>query len=193
MGAFLTTVVEKSKSIRKAEGDERGQSVLEFLLVLPLLFGITSLLVRVNTVIQMSIVDQKYARQQLLFVSGNGADYPRRAGMVNDMMYAYPGNVLTVGVSENYTPENDPAHRTLASTYSISRKSDPPGADNSDQMEVQKRSNIRVRNTVSICIPLVSFGGRPALSPGDSGIPQYQLPEDPTQWTYCNTRQDFEG
>jgi len=45
---------------------ERGQSVLEFVFMLPILLGLIVIMVRSNTVIQMSIVNQKYARAQAL-------------------------------------------------------------------------------------------------------------------------------
>ncbi len=43
---------------------ESGQSVLEFLLLIPLIVALTVLLVKMNAVIQVSIVNQQYARAQ---------------------------------------------------------------------------------------------------------------------------------
>src|SRR4051812_29710869 len=97
---------------------ESGQSVLEFLLVLPLLLTIILLLMRVNTVINMGIVNQKYARAQVFFIAENSPEYPARVGVVSNL--ANSGmNQLIVGVSESHPADDDGAEgaNTMASTY----------------------------------------------------------------------------
>src|SRR4051794_31601143 len=87
---------------------EEGQSMVEFLFMLPLLLGLAVLLVRISTAIQISIVDQQYARSQTLFLTYNSATYPRLGLQVS--MQQKGLNQMVVGVSDNaasanYTPE----------------------------------------------------------------------------------------
>jgi hypothetical protein len=170
--------------------DDSGQSVVEFLLVLPLLLTILMLIVRVNTVIQMSIVDQKYAREQVLFISGNSPDYPLRANIVT--VLAKSGmNQLVVGVSENKPADADGGEGTdtTASTYYIGRK--PGLAESQDSGDdITARATIRVRNTVTLCLPMISFGGTPAFdfNPSGGGQSKYNLPDDPRAWKFCSSK-----
>ena len=60
--------------------------MLEFLVMLPLMVGLAMLMIRVNTVIQMGIVNQQYARAQALFVAGNGSEYPQRSDIAFDLL-----------------------------------------------------------------------------------------------------------
>jgi hypothetical protein len=177
--------------------DDSGQSVLEFLLVLPILMTIVALIIRVNTAIQMSIVDQKYARAQALFVAGNAAEYPLRAGVVTDL--AQNGmNQFVVGVSED--PPRDPNggegdQRVSASTYYIGRR--PGGMNESPDTgdDITKRVTIRVRNTVTLCLPMIYLDGKPAFefSAGGGGSPKYNYKEDPKSWQFCSSKLEQRG
>ena len=44
---------------RSRQLGERGQSLLEFCLLLPVLLGLVTMMIRVNTAIQVSIVNQQ--------------------------------------------------------------------------------------------------------------------------------------
>jgi len=80
--------------------NEEGQSLLEFLLVLPVLLGLVALMTRVNTAIQASLVYQQYARAQTTFLTFNSPVYPSlrlQASELNGKNY----NQMTIGVSDN--------------------------------------------------------------------------------------------
>lgn len=171
---------------------ERGQSVLEFLLVLPMLLMITMLLVRANTAIQMNIVDQKYAREQTLFVAGNSADYPMRSGITAALSTEW-SNQLVIGVSDNHLDENDDSdggRNTVASTYYIGRKQNMGGSDDPGDTNITQRARVRIRNTVTICMPLISFAGTAAFdfNPSGGGSPKYNLPENPGDYQFCSVK-----
>lgn len=141
----MITVAKRKKS------QQSGQSVLEFLLLLPVLFGITVIMIRVNTAIQMAIVDQKYARAQALHYTQNSPYYPRR-----DHHYYFfkekLSNQMYFSVTEQPADEDDPEslNNPKSSTYNVTRKMNEP-QDSSVGEEPTERAFVRIRNTVSLC------------------------------------------
>lgn len=156
--------------------NRHGQGVVEFLFVLPVILLMSMFLVRTNTVIQMSIVNQKYARAQNLFLTYNSAEYPDLARRV-----AQPNKEhQTVLVASNPAPRDGAGGEGrvfFASTFKIKpgkggyfesfkRDSGPDsgaergiagraeGEDAEGQRDiVRERTFVRVRNTVTLCTP----------------------------------------
>lgn len=181
-------VKTKKQKLSGIEHDDSGQSVLEFLFVLPVTVAVLILMIRSNTAIQMSIVDQKYSRAQILYLSGNGAEYPLRTKVVKDMTDDGM-NQLVVGVSEDAPrdAEGGEGADTAASSYYIGRRPGLTGEDVDPGDTISKRLNVRVRNTVTICLPQVSFGKTPAVEISNSGI-KYNYQEDPRAWQFCSSK-----
>src|SRR4051812_17762912 len=101
-----------------AKNDE-GQSVLKFLLMLPMMVALVVILVRINTAIQIAIVDQQYSRTQALALSYNSSVYPLlrlRNPHLTDKGY----NQMILGVSSNKADSND--YKPEAATHYIARK-----------------------------------------------------------------------
>ncbi|MEO5970142.1 MAG: hypothetical protein ABIQ95_09460, partial [Bdellovibrionia bacterium] len=73
MAHFFTSSegYEFPNSTKTVKSNNEGQSVIEFIFMLPLLIGMSTLLVNINTAIQMGIVNQQYARFQTLFLTFN--------------------------------------------------------------------------------------------------------------------------
>lgn len=189
-------VVERDiRKPRISVHDDSGQSVLEFLLVLPLLMALVMLIIRANTAIQMSIVDQKYARAQTLFLAGNAADYPLRSGVVKDLA-DHGMNQLVVGVSEDKPrdPNGGEGAENAASTYYIGRRPGGMGESGDPGDEVTKRVTIRVRNTVTLCLPIIYINGKPSFEYGSSSAgAKYNYPEDPKAWRFCSSKLEQRG
>jgi hypothetical protein len=134
--------------------DDSGQSMLEFLFMLPLMLALTVLLVRVNTSIQMSIVNQKYTRGQAQWfvfispiypqrVSPDGQDF-RKSNFI-DPNY----NQMIIGVSEE-PPSEANQYNISASTQMVVRN--PTLSQPSpEQSEADQLSIVRIRNTLSLC------------------------------------------
>ena len=138
--------------------DEQGQSIVEFLISLPLLIGLALVMIKVNSAIQMSIVDQQYARAQVLNLTYNSPFYPtkdKRSVLIGSQM-----NQMIVGVSENlpgagnFIPE--------ASTQRITRLPKAPGPE-APQEEPKQRAKVRIRDTVTLCTQSV------VIKPGGGG------------------------
>lgn len=147
---------EKLLSVSPLVLNQRGQSLLEFLILFPFMLGLTLILIRVNSLIQMSIVDQQYARAQALFMIQNSPNYPR-LDLIKPMEDTKT-NQLVVGVADKSKPGVDDDEFDPESPYfppapfgMISRNKAKSGGMGPDQDEPATRGYVRVRNTVSIC------------------------------------------
>lgn len=136
---------------------EKGQALFEFLLLLPLMVIVTTLLIKVNTTTQLSIVNQQYARAQVLFLAYNSPEYPE----LRLRQTRRPQDVLYLGVSENLPSDrlNEGKYVPEAPSFKITRPSAPIG-NNDEKTEPEIRGIIRARNNVALC---TSFSER--LSP----------------------------
>lgn len=159
---------------KKFHDSEEGQSIVEFLFMLPVVIGITLVLVRVNTAIQVSINNQQYARAQLFFINQNSPIYPRLD--LRDALIERGSSQMVLGVSNNitegqyYTPE--------ATTQAVTRPGQD-GGSNDTQQEPFERGMVRVRNTVALCTPVL------ALAPNLPVSSQYF--GEQTSFQYCRS------
>ena len=115
--------------------------------MLPLVVAFSLLTLKVNTLIQISIVGQKALRQAALYYLYNHPEYPRRRN--KEYIEDNQSNLFILGVSENsfYGTETEPP---VAVTYNIARAGGPQGS-NFSQEEPRYRNNIRVRTTLALC------------------------------------------
>jgi hypothetical protein len=170
---------------------EQGQSLLEFLLMLPMMLGLIVIMSRVNSAIQASIVDQQYARMQTLWLTFNSPVYPK-LGLQASELNAKNYNQMMIGVSDNEITAD--ANQPKASTQTITRTpAAAAGASNEPQQEPQTRAQVRIRNTVTLCTQANLVGGTPILDvsvQGSGDLPTvtvagaYNLPED-AKFDYC--------
>ena len=140
--------------------DEKGQSLLEFIFMLPLMIGLIVIMVRVNTAIQISIVNQKYSRSMAISLTQNSPYYPRKELQKTD--FIGPGyNRMVVGVADK--PIQDTDKKPEATTQLVVRDQAQAGsasASGEAQAEPVERALVRVRTTVSLCTHTI------ALAPG---------------------------
>jgi hypothetical protein len=146
--------------------DEHGQSVLEFVFMLPVLLGLIVIMVRSNTVIQMSIVNQKYTRAQALWLTFNSPYYPRlsfrKDGSPDDQFVRYGFNRMVIGMAEK--PVDDTGGKATASTQTVVRGG-VPAPDGPSQSEPVDRAKVRVRTTVALCTQTNVVVTREGLKP----------------------------
>ena len=81
--------------------NEEGQSVFEFLLMLPVMIGLVVIMAEVNTAIQVSIVDQQYARAEATFLTFNSPIYPERDAIRIPNLDQKGYNQMLIGVMDN--------------------------------------------------------------------------------------------
>lgn len=132
--------------------DEQGQSVLEFMMMFPMLIGLTVLLVRINTAIQVSIVNQQYARAHALFLTYNNPYYPEIR--FQSRLISTATNQMILGISNNPSEANSGGgtYKPEATTQLISRNTKlAAGSSDAPHEEPQVRANVRIRNSVTLC------------------------------------------
>jgi hypothetical protein len=170
---------------------ESGQSLLEFMLMLPMMIGLVIILVRVNTAIQVSIVNQQYARSHALWLNFNSPVFPQT--QLRELnMTKHGDNQMVILVAGEPVPENGENLHPKAATSYIARKK---GLPDSDDKDADERALVRIRDTVTICsqsnVVATSDGVRPVLplgpGPSFSAIGSYGLSEDPRQFQYCRS------
>jgi hypothetical protein len=135
---------EQAKSGIAGTGGEEGQSVLEFLLMLPMMIGLVMILVRVNTAIQISINDQQYARAHTLNLNFNSPVYPF-IDLRERELVPFKYNHMLLGVANEEVKE-DPHPK--ATTHYVARRKGVPDRDDKTPNE---RALVRVRDTVTLC------------------------------------------
>lgn len=136
---------------------EEGQSVVEFVFMLPMLLGITTLLVHINTAIQISIVNQQYARIQTLRLTFNSPFYPalRRSDESYSGQPVGPRTLLNgayqmvVGVADNLLEGGD-AH-PVATQQLIVRKPSLTRQNAPQDENATTMGWVRIRNSVTLC------------------------------------------
>lgn len=163
-----------------------GQAILETLLSMPLVLAMVFIVVRVNMLLQMSIVNQQYSRAQAFELVGNSSIYPElRFRYGSELAFTERGHQqMVLGVSgnlatEGYTPE--------PLTMRISRQGGPQGSN--DPGEPAQRGLIRIRNNIVLCTQTESTIGAGAL-PLDTSNPDFG---EGFIYSYCNTPYGEEG
>lgn len=172
---------------------QSGQSLLEFLLMLPLMIGLVLILVRVNTAIQVSIVNQQYARMHALWLAFNSPSYPN-LNLRERQITRKKDNQMVIGVSDN-APDGQGEYTPAAATAYIARKK---GAPDSDDKEADKRALVRIRDTVTICtqpnLVTTAAGLQPVLPLDPETLRAtgpYNLSEEPRQFQYCSSNMKY--
>jgi hypothetical protein len=174
-----------------------GQSVLEFLFMLPAVIGLVIVMTRINQAIQVSIVDQQYARAQATFLTFNHPFFPeitlRQAQLVNKNY-----NQMMIGVADNITPADGSTYNPSATVQNITRKPASQalslGSSDAQTDDMQARAMVRVRNTVSLCAaPVVLSNGTAVLTLNNVVAQQGQMAQagqyaltDTTKFNYCS-------
>jgi hypothetical protein len=140
---------------------ERGQSLLEFLFLMPLMFGLTALMFKISLAINMSIVNQQYARAQALYLAFNSPEYPERVRPGSKTGFDLgQEHRMTLGVSENVAPPAGERYDPQPMVATIARAAKGLGRGPA-KAEPDKRTDIRIRDTVALCAPsrVIKTGG----------------------------------
>ena len=164
--------------------DRSGQGLLEFLLLLPFLLGLSVLMIRANAAIQTSIVNQKYARAQTHFLTFNSPYYPdfgltgnRKSGMI-----ASGTNAITMGVAEKALESGeDEDTQPEAPMQMVARSIAKAGAKPEAQQNSESSGWVRVWNTVTLCTASHSFQSEG----GFSSIKRISEGVTPRSFNFC--------
>lgn len=132
---------------------ESGQSMIELLFLVPFCLGILFLMIRANSAVQTSIVNQQYARAQTLFLTYGSPVYPRTG--FQSVMTSGGFNQMVIGVADNLFDSDednfyDQRVRPQATVRTIVPRNKPRGSTE-PQSEPRERTDVRVRTTVTLC------------------------------------------
>jgi hypothetical protein len=163
---------------------EQGQSVIEFALLLPLLVAMGMIMIRVNVAMQVSIVNQQYARAQVLFLAFNSPYYPELG--FQQSLLERKANQVVVGVSDTvYAADQGPETPPEATVIRVTRSKKVVGSNASKETPAS-RSMVRIRTTVTLCTQtywMGSFALKDMRGPPTYQISNYHL-NDSSKFNY---------
>ncbi len=138
----------------QAVNNEKGQSILEVVFVLPFLFLFVGLLFKLNLSIQSAINNQQFARSQIYVLTANSPEYPRLSFRLSTTLFkAAKQDQMVLGVADPtgiaQASGNDTDIDPIPQIQKIGRNSTVRGSD--DRGDQAKRSDIRIRNTAALC------------------------------------------
>jgi hypothetical protein len=172
---------------------EHGQSVIEFALLLPVLVAMLMVLIRVNAVMQISIVDQQYARAQAWFLTYNSPYYPElkfHGSLINRKT-----NQMVLGVSDTVYDSDSSAEAIPEATTQLVTRSKRVRGSSANKETPASRSIVRVRNTVTLCTQTYWLGTVPlkeSAGPPNYRVNRYHL-NDSTRFDYlCGSQLAYE-
>jgi hypothetical protein len=168
----------------KLELDGAGQSLIEFLLLLPFLLAISILVIRANGAIQVSIVNQQYARAQAHFLTFNSPVYPDfgLSGTRQSDMAKNGINAITLGVSDKAIEGGEEGQNQPEATMQmVARSASKAGPKPEAQQNSEKSGWVRVRNTITLCTGSHSFSGE------GGPVPMRRISEGvrPSSFRFC--------
>jgi len=148
--------------VRMIYKNTEGQSLFEFLLLLPVLLSFSTILIRINTAIQVSIMNQQFTRDQLGLLTGNSAFYP--ALSKQRMLIQSSSNQMILGVSENQAVADDNGTYSPEATTQWIGRGSAPKTNDPPQEEPTLRGAVRIRNSITICTnSFISPSNTPSL------------------------------
>lgn len=139
--------------------DCSGQSVVELILLFPVLFVFASLMYKTNMASQVAINNAKFVRSQLFILTGNSAEYPRlqfRFQLFGKgrSFAAQNHSRMLVGIADpseaQKYDDDDVELRPIPAMIDI-RRNRGALSGSEDVGEPNRRTNVRLRNTASIC------------------------------------------
>jgi hypothetical protein len=148
--------------VAKTINNQKGQSILEVVFVLPFLFLFVGMLYKVNMAIQMALNNTQYARSQIYVLTANSPEYPRYEIRFNWNLFAQnQQDRMVLGVSDPKALASATANEDSIQPLPQSSKINRVGTTvkgSQERGEVELRNEIRVRNTSAICTQLNSTG-----------------------------------
>lgn len=170
----------------QSERRRRGQSLVEFAFLMPMFIGMMVFLRDVNIAMNMGIVNKKYSRATLHFLTFNHRWYPEQ-----NFIQQYSRNRFMhrwwVGVEDEREDmdKNNDKISPKAPTIAVGRYSKGHGSapeDDTPGIDIQRRHKVRIRTMSFICLP--PFGDKLGMqfSEGSMGEDTFHAPG----FAYCS-------
>jgi len=174
--------------------NQKGQSLLEVLILIPFLFMFVGLLYKVTMATQMAIVNTQYARSQIYVLTANSPEYPRLQFRLrqNPPMFAYNNeDRMILGVADptalTSSSGQEGAIEPIPQTQKIGRNNPTvPGSNATGELGAGgKRTELRVRGTSGICTQLNAIANKQPMNNVPSGYN--------TRWPFGVSVCQYEG
>jgi len=142
-------IMDANKSLEIIQ-NQKGQSLIEMVVAVPIFLGFVWILFQVNTAIQVSINNQQHSRGQMLHLAFNSPIFPELkfrvapAGMVENKT-----DLFIAGTSAEHV--EDGTSTVLATVVSVARDAKKVLGESTQSLPVGVRTNVRVRDTVAMC------------------------------------------
>lgn len=138
-----------------AKQRQRGQALVEFLVVMPVLMTFLWYLLHITAAINKSIVQQKHARSQTFLRLMNHSSGPQSEPDMNTM----ERSAYFVAVMDNVVAQGQDVRDQVAPVeiLGVGSKPKPKPGSNNEPGEPEPgtlRQNVRVRTAFGICTPL---------------------------------------
>jgi hypothetical protein len=148
--------------------NDEGQSVIEFIFMLPMLIGMSALLVNINTAIQIGIVNQQYARAQALNLTYSSPFYPalfHSDGSAGPrvLLIDEGANQMVLGVSDNFSSGN---YTPIATQQLVVRKPSLAPSNAPQDESATLIGRVRIRNSVTLCTDNFTYATGSLSNPG---------------------------
>jgi hypothetical protein len=140
--------------LKRKLSDEQGQTILELVFLLPILFTFSIVLFKMMLAVQMAINNTQFARSQVYMLTANSPEYPRIQLRNGPKIFtSAKQDRMVLGVAEIDSLDNDGNIEPNPQTQKIAAgKNSAKGS--SDRGEVTRRTELRVRDTSAICTQL---------------------------------------
>jgi hypothetical protein len=114
----------------------------------------------------------------VLFLAFNHAFYPRVDQ--RQKLAENASNQIVLGVSDNAAPNGDEDFSPKATVQLIARNRMLPGSETPKE-EPMRRTNVRIRDTVTLCTPVTWVPAGNATGGGSTGVPIIPMGGSPLQ------------
>ena len=128
-----------------------GQSILEMVILVPLIVGLFFFTLNVENAISTSIVNQKYARSHLYYLFFNSRYYLEGQKWIKTERGGYLERYW-IGVTDVPAGES-PNALAIAPQRQVSLKAPKKTTDNQAENAVSNRQSVRIRSLAFTCIP----------------------------------------
>lgn len=144
----MTTAASKQNLIN----NQKGQSLFEFVILLPIMITILGLQYKGNTLSQISINNQKYARAQTLYLAFNSPYFPERRFDGNGNVFFNDVTLLELGMSNKVINQQSGNDIPTETKYPLLRAGETEfGNPGSPEGRNKQTGTPVIRTNVAIC------------------------------------------
>jgi hypothetical protein len=159
--------------VAKKKNRKRGQSMLEFALLVPIIVLMLQILIETESAVSTAIVNQKYSRNTMQFLMFNHRNYLERHFVAKKSDASYLTRYW-IGVSNDVMTNESAgaAVKPKAPLRPIGLVKKLPSDADSEQPQteyddIEERKYLRIRTSIFTCVPPLSVNNNGLLAEGN--------------------------